>query len=78
MVMSMYLSVMARILLCSRDAFSQVIHFYFIHTVVQRSESLEWLHSDHGFLENCHVLVTRHGVWIANWIYGTLVTCNYK
>jgi hypothetical protein len=28
MVMSMYLSIMARILLCSRDVFSQVIAVY--------------------------------------------------
>jgi hypothetical protein len=26
----------------------------------------------------CHVLVTRHGVWIANWIYWTLVTHNHR
>jgi hypothetical protein len=25
-----------------------------------------------------HVLVTRHGVWIDNWIYWTLIVCNYK
>jgi hypothetical protein len=26
----------------------------------------------------CHVLVTRHGVWIGNWIYWTLITRNYR
>jgi hypothetical protein len=26
----------------------------------------------------CHVLVTRHGVWIDKWIYWMLITRNYK
>jgi hypothetical protein len=26
----------------------------------------------------CHVLVTRHRVWIDNWIYWTIITRNYK
>jgi hypothetical protein len=26
----------------------------------------------------CHLLVTRRGVWIDNWIYRTLITRNYK
>jgi hypothetical protein len=26
----------------------------------------------------CHMLVTRHGVSIDNWIYWTLITRNYK
>jgi hypothetical protein len=24
----------------------------------------------------CHVLVTRHGVWIGNWIHSTLINRN--
>jgi hypothetical protein len=26
----------------------------------------------------CHVLVTKHRVWIGNWIYWNLRTRNYK
>lgn len=26
----------------------------------------------------CHTLVTRHRVWICNWVYWTLITCNYR
>jgi hypothetical protein len=33
------------------------------------------VHSCDGY---CHVLVTRHVVWIDNWIYWTLITCNYN
>jgi hypothetical protein len=27
---------------------------------------------------SCHALVTRHWVWIDNWIYWTHMTFNYK
>jgi hypothetical protein len=26
----------------------------------------------------CHVFMTRHRLWICNWIYWTLINCNYK
>jgi hypothetical protein len=26
----------------------------------------------------CHMLVTRHEVWVAYWIYWTPITRNYK
>jgi hypothetical protein len=26
----------------------------------------------------CHALVTRHGVWIGNWIYWTTITRKYR
>jgi hypothetical protein len=26
----------------------------------------------------CHMFVTRHGVWIDNWIYWRPITYNYK
>jgi hypothetical protein len=29
-------------------------------------------------LKYCHMSVTRHGIWIDNWIYWTLTTHNYK
>jgi hypothetical protein len=29
-------------------------------------------------LRYCHDLVTRHGVWIGNWIYWTRINRNYK
>ena len=38
MVMSMYLSIMARILLCSRDAFSQVTKITLLLYMYNRSE----------------------------------------
>jgi hypothetical protein len=29
-------------------------------------------------LKYCHVVVSRHGVWVANSIYWTLITRNYE
>jgi hypothetical protein len=26
----------------------------------------------------CHAIVTRHVVWVDNWNYWTLITCNYS
>jgi hypothetical protein len=31
-----------------------------------------------AFIKYCNVLVTRHKVWIDNWIYWTLITSYYK
>jgi hypothetical protein len=34
----------------------------------------------HQFESNiyCHVLATKRGVWISNWIYNPLTTTNYN
>jgi hypothetical protein len=38
------------------------------------------LHSDENLTLKSYVLscVTRHGAWVCNWIYWTLMTLNYK
>jgi hypothetical protein len=82
-----------RVHLCSRCHYSCFIRslvllvtgvevFSSLHSGFLRRHiaSTSMWHSYEGlnFVLYCHVLVTRHRVWIGNWIYWTLITRNYK
>jgi hypothetical protein len=37
-----------------------------------------WTERSGSWCWYCHILVTRHGVWIGNWVYWTLIPHNNK